>query len=87
MSAYVLGARRSRMRSALAQNVGYLFHDFRKFLRLCRRHVKNNAVRFQANLRGCQHYPMLAQAQVAADIGKHPGNLVVRGTLKGCDFP
>ena len=87
MSAHVLGAWRSRMPNARAPNVECLLRYFRKFLRLRRRQVKNNAVSFQANLLGRQFYPMLAYAQVAADIGIHRGNLVVGGTMKGCDLP
>ena len=77
----------SPMPNTRAQNVECLLRYFWKFLRLRRRQAKNNAVSFQANLLGRQVYPMLAYAQVAADIGIHRGNLVVSGTMKGCDLP
>ena len=87
MGAYVFVAWRSPMPGARPQKVGLLFRNFREFLRLRRRQVKNNAVSLQANLRGRHYYPMLAQAQETADIGKHLGNFVVSGTLKGRDLP
>ena len=87
MSAYVLGTRRPAMRDARARNVGYLFRNLRKFLRLRRSQVENDTVGFQANLRRHQFDPMLAYAQIAADIGKHAGDLVVGAKLKGSDLP
>ena len=78
----------SRLRGARPMSgARALIPNFLKFLRLRLRQVKNNAVTLQVDLRGHEFYPILAQAQEAADIGVHLGNLVVRGTLKGRDIP
>ena len=76
------------MLNARAQNARLLLHNyFRKFLRLRRRQGKNDAVSFQVNLPGRQFNPVLADAHEAANIGIHPANVVVSGTLKGRDLP